>query len=313
VRIRRGLVRAAALSVVVSLPLLGLSAAATASAKATSATCAKHPKKAGCLAGGKAGSNSNLAIQIDPNILPEVGPSEVDAVVQVEANPTYAGDLVTVFSSQLNGSCQSVSYETAGPQNGTTEIAVPLDNDGNAIVLVQGLVCAPGNDLFEADLSAPPFLTTTTVLRVFPPFVLVPGVYPNPSTSGSVTTGQVETGDTAPDESSVLNVFYVATDPVYAEQPVAIDSAQLDGRCQTAWIWFPANAAAPGAHDLKGAGPNTSGTEATAILDNDGNAVFVFAGSSCAAGSSVVVAEVEAGTHPTYANTYTIVAPTPTI
>ena len=57
-----------------------------------------------------------------------------------------------------------------------------------------------------------------------------------------------------------------------------------------------------------------SGTSvATGTLDDDGNAVFVFKGASCAAGDSVVTADVDAGTHPTYTTTFTVDAPAPTV
>jgi hypothetical protein len=52
---------------------------------------------------------------------------------------------------------------------------------------------------------------------------------------------------------------------------------------------------------------------ATATLDDDGNAVFAFSGSSCAAGPSVVIATIQAGIHSGYTTTFTIVAPAPTI
>jgi hypothetical protein len=89
-------------------------------------------------------------------------------------------------------------------------------------------------------------------------------------------------------------VFYVETNPVYAEQPVEINSAQLQDRCGLGFTWTT---------ELGG---TTSST-----LDDDGNAVFVFFGSSCAAGPSEVIADVEAGTHPTYTTTFNIVARSP--
>jgi hypothetical protein len=58
-------------------------------------------------------------------------------------------------------------------------------------------------------------------------------------------------------------------------------------------------------------GTSTTST-ATATLDNDGNAVISFAGSECAAGTSTVIADVNAGPHPTYTTTYNIIAPEPT-
>ena len=54
--------------------------------------------------------------------------------------------------------------------------------------------------------------------------------------------------------------------------------------------------------------PPTTGS-AISVLDNDGNAAFVFKGSSCAAGTSTVIADVLAGTHPTYKTTFKISAP----
>jgi len=52
---------------------------------------------------------------------------------------------------------------------------------------------------------------------------------------------------------------------------------------------------------------------ATATLDDDGNAVFAFSGSSCAAGDSTVIADVLASGGATYTATYTIAPPSPTI
>ena len=45
---------------------------------------------------------------------------------------------------------------------------------------------------------------------------------------------------------------------------------------------------------------------AISTLDDDGNASFVFKGSSCASGSSTVIADVLAGTHPTYTTKFKI-------
>jgi hypothetical protein len=51
---------------------------------------------------------------------------------------------------------------------------------------------------------------------------------------------------------------------------------------------------------------------ATGTLDDDGNAVFVFKGASCAAGTSTVTADVDAGTDPTYTTTFTVSPPVET-
>jgi hypothetical protein len=59
-------------------------------------------------------------------------------------------------------------------------------------------------------------------------------------------------------------------------------------------------------------GVNT-GAKVNTWLDDDGNAIFIFGGVSCAAGSSEVIADVLAGTHQTYVSEFTVDPPAPTI
>jgi hypothetical protein len=47
--------------------------------------------------------------------------------------------------------------------------------------------------------------------------------------------------------------------------------------------------------------------------DRNGNAVFIFMGQSCASGTSEVMADVLAGTHPTYVTDFTVDPPAPTM
>jgi hypothetical protein len=192
---------------------------------------------------------------------------------------------------------------------------VTLDNEGNATVIVVGTDCAPGSDLVEADLAVAPFYTATTWVTVNPPTVTPPGVYGQPQTNGAAE--EVETGDTqASGDSDVYAVFFVEENPVYAEQTVEIGSTQLQDRCQTGWEWFPSNAnvpKAPGTIGYSGPVTNTSTKTPSTVLDDDGNAAFVFKGSSCAAGPSVVVADILAGVLDTYTTTFTVEPPAPTI
>ena len=109
--------------------------------------------------------------------------------------------------------------------------------------------------------------------------------------------------------SDIFAVFYVETSPVYAEQAVEIGSAQLEAGCGGGWVWISPN---PNGLSESGTGVN-AGLEAQAILDDDGNAVFGFWGKSCAATTAEVIADVEAGSHPTYLTTYTVLPPAPTI
>ncbi len=232
--------------------------------------------------------------------------SQVHDVIEVETSPAYADDPVNIDSQQLENSCLGgITFETLqqgstrAPRTGLNSITTYLDDDGNVTVVVDGQDCSAGTDLIEADLIDAPYLTATTELTVLPPNVTAPGVSAYPSS-------EVETGN-SPDSgnSDVYTVFYVETDPVYADQPVEISSAQLDNRCGQGWRWEPG----------VGAPINqASGTiDATGTLDNDGNAVFVFKGASCAPGTSTVVADVDAGTHPTYTTSFTVGAPAVTL
>ena len=232
--------------------------------------------------------------------------SQVHDVVEIETSPTFAGDPVNISSLQLQLACGgTITFEnlqggtTRAPHQGTDSITAFLDDDGNVTVIVEGQGCAPGTDLIEADLIDAPYLTATTTLTVLPPEVTPAGVTAYPST-------EVETGDTtATGFSDVYTVFYVETSPVYAEQPVDISSSQLESRCLGGWRFEP-NAGDPI--------NQASGTAmAQSVLDNDGNAEFVFKGADCAPGTSTVVADIAAGTHTTYDTSFTIAPPQVTL
>ena len=310
--IRRCPLRIAALAVVVALPLLGLSGLASAKVKAG---CHKTHSCKSVGGGGTGGAPPGpITVQIDPNPLVETAQSGVSAVIQVETSPSFAGDAVHISSSQLQAACQGILFFSlqaggtpASPSTSINSISAVLDDDGNATVLVSSTPCAPGPSVVEADLTVAPFYTALGTLNASPPQVTPSGVFGYPTTSGTATTGVVETGDTGTSgDSSVYAIFYVETDPVYAEQQVEISSAQLEGRCLRGWGWESFTGA------ISGTGVNT-GPRATTVLDDDGNAVFAFFGSSCAAGSSQVIADVLAGTHTTYTTTFNILAPQPTI
>ena len=322
------LARLVALTVVASLPVLGVAGGASAKAEHATVNCAKHPEKKKCQSGGTSGgigtTNPPITVTVDPNgtqnPLFEVGQSEVYAVVQVETLASFAGDTVTISSDQLANSCEDVEFGYIPPgSRSSSSITVTLDNEGNATVLVDGLDCAPGSDLVEADLAVAPYYTATVNVYVNPPTVTTPGVLGEPQTAGQAE--EVETGDMAASgDSDIYAVFVVEENPVYAEQPVEIGSAQLEDRCGGGWIWNPSNAFVPpntGAPGSTYSGIVTSGsltgTVPETVLDDDGNAAFVFAGASCAAGPSVITAEVLAGTHDTFTTTFTVEPPAVTI
>jgi hypothetical protein len=248
-------------------------------------------------------------------------------VIQVETHPNFAGDMVNIDSTQLSSSCLWLKFESIAtaplgpltPNVYPNRIDVVLDDDGNATVIVDGQDCAPGTSVIEADLEVAPFDTALTTLTALPPNVTAPGItgFPMVTVGGQTISGEVETGDTSTSgDSDVYAVFYVETNPVYAEQLVEISSSQLEARCIRGWRWEAGNVGSVGVGTpnqvVTGTGVNNNAKVST-FLDDDGNAVFVFKGVSCAAGPSTVIADVLAGTHDTFTSTYTVVAPTPSV
>ncbi len=289
--------RALALVAVGVVALLGLSGIAQAK------THHHHHGGSGA-GGGTGGAPALMTLKASPDPLVETSQSDVVAVLEVETSPSLAGDQVVITSSQLLGSCGTVYFESQQAvgtpyinytYTTNTPITVTLDDDGNVTVIVNGYDCAPGSDLLEADLAVAPFYTALSTLVVAPPQVTTAGVtgYPNP---------EVETGDTvASGDSDVYAVFYVETNPVYAEQQVEISDNQLADSCITGYDWYDSSTFV-----LEPTNPQET-------LDDNGNAVFVFFGSSCAATTTTVIADVLAGSHPTYVGTYTVSPPAPTI
>jgi hypothetical protein len=205
-----------------------------------------------------------------------------------------------------------------GPVPSINTITVPLDNDGNATVVVNGVNCSPGSALFEASLNAPPFVTAVTKLIVQPPQVTPPGVRGFPA--NEVETGDGGAGMGTFGASDVYAVFYIETNPVFAEQTVLIESNELTARCGLGFRWELSSGALATA--VTGAAAANTGSTGNVVsnpglptaggIDNDGNAVFVFKGASCAAGKSTVIAEI-LNNGPTYSTQYRILPPAVTI
>ena len=235
------LARLVALTVVVSMPLVGMAGVASAKVKGAP-NCTKHIHRAKCKAGGGGGTGGtggatppNIIVTVAPDPVQEVGTSEIDFVVQVEALAIFANQTVDISSQQLFLDCASLTWKssasgitskTIGTGAGVT--GVLLDNDGNATVEVQGEDCAPGSNLVEADLGKAPYTTATATLTAAPPEVTA---FP---TITAAPNPEVETGDgaTGNAESQVYANFLIEEDPVYAEQIVDVTSAQLTNRCE---------------------------------------------------------------------------------
>jgi hypothetical protein len=312
---RRSL-RFVAMAIVVTLPLLAMSGAASAMAAKGCHKTDTCRSGAGTGTGIGGATPGPMTIQIDPNPLIETSSSDIAVVILVETSPSLAGDTVDIMSSQFDAACSQFTgiaqtgSSAAGSFNLVEEtkpllISLVLDDDGNASVALFGRNCAPGSSIIEASLTVAPYYTALTTLVANPPVVTPPGVFGDPTTSGAVTGGGVETGS-----SNVYAVFSVETDPVYAEQPVELSMNQLADRCfeTNEWVVFPA-----GSLSVTQTIPGGIVTSVETTIDDDGNAVVIFAGSSCAAGPSVVTADVEAGTHPTYTTTFNVLPPQPTI
>jgi hypothetical protein len=130
----------------------------------------------------------SLMVTVSPNPLVETGQSDVEAVVQVNACASFAGDAVSIEASQLEDSCGSLTFESLqGGSPGTPHISddnivAYLDDDGNLAVVVNGVDCAPGESVVEADLDGAPYLTALTTLTVDAPVPTPAGVtgYPQP-------------------------------------------------------------------------------------------------------------------------------------
>jgi hypothetical protein len=161
--------RLVALAVTVALPLVGTSAVASAKVKAG---CHRtHTCKGGSGAptgSGTGGTPAPITVQVDPNPLVETFQSDIIAIVQVETSPSFAGDAVDISSSQLSSSCFQSEFLSFQGGAGAS-ISVALDDEGNATLYLLGFDCAPGSDLFEADLAAAPYYTATQTLTVSPP------------------------------------------------------------------------------------------------------------------------------------------------
>ena len=180
----------------------------------------------------------NIIVSVSPSPVQEVGTSEIDAVVEVEALPIFANQTVDISSLQLSLDCLSLvwlssaagvpSAQISTGTNAAGVTGVKLDNDGNATVEIQGEDCAPGPNNFEADLGAAPYTTADAT-----PHGSAAGRDQVPTITGAPNP-EVETGDDAPGTLSPRSTptSSIEEAPVYAEQIVDVTSNQLTDRCE---------------------------------------------------------------------------------
>jgi hypothetical protein len=224
----------------------------------------------------------------------------VNTVLRISTSPIYDGHTAIVSSSELQAGCADVTYETL--QGGSVEfpqvgqyVPVIIDADGNVDLVVNGYGCTPGRYAVNVKVE-PEGATATTILVVNPPQITFPY-----RAVGS-PANEVETGNTAQSgHSDVYSVFQVSVSPAYAEDTVLISSPKLLARCKAGIRWESNGVASPYVNSATG----------SAVLDNDGNATFVFKGASCQAGTNKVTFTVELGPKKkkTLSTNYSIVAP----
>jgi hypothetical protein len=251
----------------------------------TAKTCVIHTLPASFMDQGEFGSSSSIA-----------------DVIEVECESVYAGKWVKIGSTELYSACADKLYWTiptkpfdlltakSGPS-----FSVELDNDGNATaVVLGGPSCAPQQSIVSAHLESVPYTTVSTAFTVVPPEETEPKVVATPKT-------KVE-GEKYSDVATIVQVEFP---PVFAEQPVDINAAQLYARCKEDyrldWIVMgPTGPAALASH----------AEEASVTLDDDGNAFAVLFGNySCAEGESTIEANLENAPYTTMMTTFTVEAP----
>jgi hypothetical protein len=245
---------------------------------------------------GNGPSASTCGSEVETVESPPTAPNLND-VIQVEMNPMYNGETVDISSPDLQASCTSVSFETlqggspSSPTVSANSIPVVVDADGNVTVVVNGVECLPGLDAIDAEIPGATPITATTNLVVDPPQMTFP------SQVAGYPQNEVESGNTlASGDSDVYAVFSVEAPPGAAEKTATISSPQLLKQCGQGSRW-ESNAAES---------PFIDSRTATATIDDNGNATFVFKGASCAAGAWKV--KVTVGHH-TYRTKYYIDPP----
>ncbi len=201
--------------------------------------------------------------------------SNIADVVQVECRAKFSEQKVKISSPRLSSLCRhTLSWysDSSGSGRGTS-FDVTLDDDGNATAVVWGgPSCATGTAEITADLVRESS-TASTFFTVIAPKTTKTGITPVPASEVEDAT-----------YSGAAFVFQVEFPSKYAENSVTVSSPQLSNRCGGHLTWYGAEQGVLG-----------SGQSAVVTLDDNGNAfVVALAGPSCASGSSLVTADLDA-------------------
>jgi hypothetical protein len=233
--------------------------------------------------------------------------SSVAVIFEVECNPEYAEDEVTINDQELYNRCDD-ELSWAEPPNEPSDWSGPetnatLDDNGNAkVVAFGGPSCAAGETIVLADLDAGNHSTAMTQFTVLPPKVTPEGISVFPSAEGEASEeGEGATMDNSLNSSTVA-IIQVEFSPEFAEEYVNISDHQLYGKCHDELAWY-----GPDEEYLS----DSSGVSDEEVrLDDDGNAfVVVIGGPSCQAGKTVVEASLEEAPYTTYTTNLTVLPP----
>jgi hypothetical protein len=225
--------------------------------------------------------------------------SSVATIVEVECNPVYAEDEVTIDSNELYSACDGNLSWDSDPfleegdwtwSEGSTTYAY-LDDDGNATAVAWGgPSCAPTRVDIYASLDAPPYYTAMTTFTIQAPHSTKHGVF--------VTPAKYVEDATYSSAATIIQVEFPSYD---SEQEVTINADEFYSRCEDI-EWY-----GPDEDYYAGDQPNVNVT-----LDNDGNAFVVLLGYGCASGPSTISADIDIAPYTTYNATFTVLSPRPT-
>ena len=225
--------------------------------------------------------------------------SSIADIVEVHCNAEYGNEYVKISSQQLYNRCRNHLYwlqeSPYSSSAGSSIKKVKLDDDGNAVVAIEGgPECTEGESLIAASMENSSNTSSVSEgFTVLAPKPTRPGVFALPG-------WQSEDGV----DSSVALIVQVEFPSKYAEKEVFVSDEQLYTQCQLephlTWVGPDGGAKlySPGVEGVK------------LKLDNDGNAfVVLFGEESCAAGDSEIEASLEVAPFTTYVTHFNVAPP----
>ena len=90
------------------------------------------------------------------------------AVFEVGFSPSFTGETVSIDSAQLGADCVGVRWEPGNGGTATTSgyAETTLDQNGNAVFVLEGSSCGAFPSVVQVDLDAPPYMTYLSDFRI---------------------------------------------------------------------------------------------------------------------------------------------------